>query len=390
MSATLLSTHSSNPLEAPPEDARNRAFVRTYQSTKAQPDIESDSSEYEKRRHGEGTVKAYQSHVAGLYKDMNGRPVRRGKEKAVDYADAELSARAGTIRGGILRQVVMKGKGRAVPQIVVKKESNGHQPRFVDLDEDMSDEGVPGVGECQLILDEDEDGQHAVSQDPAGSGNEDEGEVDTEMHDNEEVEHDLEGEDEVEVDLSSKHLDSAASSSSSAHIPSSSLSLLVKPPDEQQDIQIEMSDLEHAVPSLAETYRLIDRLGSGTFSSVYKAIDLHYDKYDNSVWERAGNMHHTAAPFVLQPLGKDEGEAQTLVRGDSQRKSGKVYVAVKRIYVTSGPERVKNELAIMEDCLGSRHSSQIITAFRHRDQVVAIMPYCRNEDFRVRSLAHFS
>jgi len=36
----------------------------------------------------------------------------------------------------------------------------------------------------------------------------------------------------------------------------------------------------------------------------------------------------------------------------------------------------------MEECLGCRHVAQLITAFRHLDQVVAIMPYQRNEDFR--------
>ena len=64
----------------------------------------------------------------------------------------------------------------------------------------------------------------------------------------------------------------------------------------------------------------------------------------------------------------------------------KAFVAVKRIYVTSGPERIRNEISIMSDCRGCRHVSQIITAFRHQDQVVVVMPYQRNDDFRVRLL----
>ena len=177
-------------------------------------------------------------------------------------------------------------------------------------------------------------------------------------------------------------LDHAGSSSSSANLPSSSLSLLVKPQDEQYDIQVEMTDLEHAVPELGKNYRLVDRLGSGTFSSVYKAVDLNYENFDNLIWERGNYAQPTTAPFYVE-FG-EEVRVYTDAEVEKKRSSGRVYVAVKRIYVTSGPERVRNELAIMEDCMGCRHTSQLIEAFRHRDQVVAIMPYCRNDDFRVR------
>lgn len=60
-----------------------------------------------------------------------------------------------------------------------------------------------------------------------------------------------------------------------------------------------------------------------------------------------------------------------------------MYVAIKRIYVTSSPSRIQNEIMLMEDCRGCRHVAQLITAFREKDQVVAIMPYHRNVDFRV-------
>ncbi|TRM60110.1 kinase-like domain-containing protein [Schizophyllum amplum] len=130
------------------------------------------------------------------------------------------------------------------------------------------------------------------------------------------------------------------------------------------DIAAEIEDLMRNMPSLAADYTLVDRLGTGTFSSVYKALDLHYhDKWDNGAWHGhhppASSAHYQSAP-----------------------RPGRMYVAIKRIYVTSGPERIRNEIAIMEECRGCRHVSQLITAFRHQDQVVAIMPYHRNEDFR--------
>ncbi|KAG8985628.1 hypothetical protein FRB90_004571, partial [Tulasnella sp. 427] len=94
-----------------------------------------------------------------------------------------------------------------------------------------------------------------------------------------------------------------------------------------------------------------------TFSSVYKAIDQNYHKkWYNKIWQ-----------------GQQQGPFTA---------NGKVFVAIKRIYVTSSPSRIQNEIALMEDCRGSRHVAQLITAFREKDQVVAVMPYHKNVDFR--------
>ncbi|KAG8906788.1 hypothetical protein FRC01_007895, partial [Tulasnella sp. 417] len=132
--------------------------------------------------------------------------------------------------------------------------------------------------------------------------------------------------------------------------------LYLKDPIEQRQILDEIADLEKSVPRLVEEFVLIDRLGEGTFSSVYKAIDKDYhNKWHNKVWQSG------QSPFIV---------------------NGKVFVAVKRIYVTSSPARIQNEIALMEDCRGCRHVAQLITAFREKDQVVAVMPYHKNVDFR--------
>ncbi|KAG6329119.1 hypothetical protein ID866_9971 [Astraeus odoratus] len=144
------------------------------------------------------------------------------------------------------------------------------------------------------------------------------------------------------------------------------MTIHLKPPEEQQEIRIEVRNLLDAVPQLSEDYRIVDRLGTGTFSSVYKAIDLWYHtKWDNAPWHGHhplySSAHYQSVPYP---------------------KGSKVFVAIKRIYVTSNPERIRNEISIMQDCRGTRHTCQLITAFRHKDQVVAIMPYHRNDDFR--------
>ena len=147
------------------------------------------------------------------------------------------------------------------------------------------------------------------------------------------------------------------------------LTIQLKSREEQAEIEEEILDLETAVPQLTEDYKIIDRLGTGTFSAVYKAIDLGYHtKWDNTEW----HGHHPST---------SSAHYQTVPHPPEN----KVFVAIKRIYVTSGPERIRNEIAIMEDCRGCRHVSQLITAFRHHDQIVAIMPFHKNEDFRVSS-----
>jgi cell division control protein 7 len=143
-------------------------------------------------------------------------------------------------------------------------------------------------------------------------------------------------------------------------------SILQKSPEEQAEILSEIHDLTSSVPQLANSYRIIDRLGTGTFSSVYKAVDLLHHSFDNAPWQ--GRHLQSSSAFYPTPLPVP---------------STKVFAAIKRIYVTSSPDRIRNEISIMEDCRGCRNVSQLITAFRHHDQVVAIMPYHRNEDFRV-------
>ena len=206
-------------------------------------------------------------------------------------------------------------------------------------------------------------------------------------------------------------LSSLPSSPVSSRPPSPTESLSGRPQDEQEEIIQEISHLNAAIPFLAENYEVIDRLGTGTFSSVYKAIDLRYDDWDNKPWKgnhppESSAYYQSAGPGYRgrggrgAGVGKDKGKGKgkatedeagqdpNAITNDSADALGgardsKVYVAIKRIYTTSGPERIRNELAIMQSCRGCRHTSQIITAYRHLDQVALVLPYQRNMDFRV-------
>ncbi|KAJ2564593.1 Cell division control protein 7 [Coemansia sp. RSA 1822] len=122
-----------------------------------------------------------------------------------------------------------------------------------------------------------------------------------------------------------------------------------------EDTQEEMQELEELIPGLSEQYRLLGKIGEGTFSTVYKALDLQHERFDNNGW--------------------------TMIFDGGAERRARV-VAIKKIYVTSSPARIANEISILSDLRGSRFIAPLVTAMRREDQVVVVLPYFRNDDFR--------
>lgn len=100
----------------------------------------------------------------------------------------------------------------------------------------------------------------------------------------------------------------------------------------------------------------------GTFSTVYKAEDLLYENYRND-WDIERGWSPAGGNSRPQP------HRQHLV-------------AIKKIYVTSSPLRIMNELELLHDLRNCNAICPLITAFRCQDQVIAILPYFRHQDFR--------
>ncbi|EDO65431.1 kinase-like protein [Neurospora crassa] len=141
------------------------------------------------------------------------------------------------------------------------------------------------------------------------------------------------------------------------------------------NIQDDMEKLQNTFPNFRQQYRLIKRIGEGTFSTVYKAEDLVYDQYDNS-WDYEQESDKWAPP-PLRTYGRSSGSSMT-----SRPRRKPKYVAIKKIYVTSSPTRILNELDLLHDLRGCTSVCPLITAFRETDQVIAILPYFRHADFR--------
>ncbi|PUU81574.1 kinase-like domain-containing protein [Tuber borchii] len=139
-------------------------------------------------------------------------------------------------------------------------------------------------------------------------------------------------------------------------------------------ISEEMERFAHTFKGFEKRYRLVNKIGEGTFSSVYKAEDLLYDHYDNS-WDID---YKDEARWAAPPSKKRR-------TGHGNHDIGPVrpkYVAIKKIYVTSSPTRIQNELELLHDLSGCDSVVPLITAFRYQDQVVAVLPYFKHVDFR--------
>lgn len=119
---------------------------------------------------------------------------------------------------------------------------------------------------------------------------------------------------------------------------------------------------------------------AGTFSTVYKAEDLLYDHYRND-WDMLRDRQNddwTSPPSKKRRLENKCGHP----RHAKPRKPR--YVALKKIYVTSSPVRIQNELELLHDLRGCKSVCPLITAFRHQDQVVAVLPFFPHTDFRIQ------
>lgn len=135
---------------------------------------------------------------------------------------------------------------------------------------------------------------------------------------------------------------------------------MIKEMNEQEEIRKEIQSFNHDFPDCP--FEILDKIGQGTFSSVYIAKDLNHHSFSN--------------PWCANHVPK----------GESNSTCGKV--ALKRIYATSSAIRIHTELALLAHLRylksdGSDHVNiaSLITAIRHEDQVVAVLPYFEHESF---------
>jgi cell division control protein 7 len=91
---------------------------------------------------------------------------------------------------------------------------------------------------------------------------------------------------------------------------------------------------------------------TGTFSSVYKAIDVRHDYYDNSSWDLSSickdyeriNLEESHSATTSESVDANDHSGNQKYSNDETPTR---YVALKRIYVTSSPQRITSEIEIL-------------------------------------------
>ncbi|KAI9758271.1 MAG: Condensin complex subunit [Chaenotheca gracillima] len=150
----------------------------------------------------------------------------------------------------------------------------------------------------------------------------------------------------------------------------------------EESVARDLANFQETFKGITKRFRLINRIGEGTFSTVYKAEDLLYDAYHND-WdfEEKEDSKQTVHPSKRRRTDRTQLDGSATADELRLRRRPK-YVAIKKIYVTSSPSRIQNELELLHDLRFCDNVCPLITAFRHQDQVVAVLPYFRHVEFR--------
>lgn len=108
-------------------------------------------------------------------------------------------------------------------------------------------------------------------------------------------------------------------------------------------------------PDLENQYHVQRVIGTGTFSSVFKAVDLDYHVLDNTDWDHSSPKRYETR----------------------QATSELKLVAIKQVYATASPERISKEVQILTEVRKTRCKQilSIITGIRYEDQILIVMPY---------------
>ncbi|KAJ3091237.1 hypothetical protein HK100_007223 [Physocladia obscura] len=138
------------------------------------------------------------------------------------------------------------------------------------------------------------------------------------------------------------------------------------------EVRDEVYELYGGFRGLFDTYRILDKIGEGTFSSVYQAVDRLHDEHINSWCACFEESEKRGLPNESSPQNSEQ----------SNRWAACGVVALKRIYVTSSTDRILNELSMLKNLAKKPNVAGLITAIRNKDQIIAVLPLYEFVDFR--------
>lgn len=182
--------------------------------------------------------------------------------------------------------------------------------------------------------------------------------------------------------------------------------------------RLDIESFLESYPSLTDDYIPLSIIGEGTFSTVYKAIDIRFWRKDNEKWLQGSRQdpNDVARLFALVS-SLEQGQvtrAKKRAVNSSLNQSIKDFIrssypssfsftdqqinlpllkelfierpphfiAIKRINATSGPKRIAEELLYLRELKGEHNVIPVISASRLEDQVIFVTPFFHGIDFR--------
>lgn len=156
----------------------------------------------------------------------------------------------------------------------------------------------------------------------------------------------------------------------------------------------EIEHLLRTFPGLKEKYVPVCRIGEGTFSTVYKALDMNFYNKKNAQWiefnvQDTDDVERINKQLLEYRVMDDElkKENSFLVEKSLEKYFEKEsrkphFVALKCITKTSSPVRILDEITFIHETGGKKNVIPLIEGMRHEDQIIAVFPYVVHQDFR--------
>ncbi|KAI9142626.1 kinase-like domain-containing protein, partial [Paraphysoderma sedebokerense] len=128
----------------------------------------------------------------------------------------------------------------------------------------------------------------------------------------------------------------------------------------------------------------------GTFSAVYKAIDLRHHLFDNSSWSELIKITDKFRKIETQrdTVGETTKGTENVVVGRKRKRTASEdstatrHVALKRIFQQSGEKRIIGEIQLLSELGAHPNIVSLITVHRKDDQFCLVMPYFEHMEFR--------
>lgn len=144
---------------------------------------------------------------------------------------------------------------------------------------------------------------------------------------------------------------------------------------------------------ISNKFFALEKIGEGTFSSVYKAKMVVDDIYFSKISQDrkspiSSSSGRSPSPFLFsspdESKEKNIFSAQTSDNGapESEFWKNDEFLALKRIHPTCHPNRILNEISHLKKLGGKRHVIPLISGLREKDQVTLVFPFFNHDKFK--------